>query len=114
MMERLHHHILGVYPSKEEALQVMSRLLELGLGYEQLNLIEPGEVPVGAPTECRAHQLLTNVDISDIDLNAERAFSDIVKKALINGQVVIAGHTTTEQQTARAQSVINRSMQSGR
>lgn len=92
----------------------MSRLLELGLDNEQLNLIEPGEVPVGAPTEVRAHQPLTNIDLSDVDLNEERAFSDIVKKALINGQVVIAGHTTTEQQAVRAQSVINQSMQRDR
>lgn len=110
-MEKLHHHILGIYPSREEAQQAMTRLLELGLDNEQLNLIEPGDVPVGAPTEWRAHQLLTNIDLSDIDLNAERAFSDIVKKALIKGQAVIAGHTTTEQQTARAQSVINQTMQ---
>lgn len=112
-MEKLHYHILGVYPSMDEARQALSQLLELGLDREQLNLIEPGQVPVGAPSELRAHQLLTNIDLSGIDLDAERAFSDIVKKALIDGQVVIAGHTTTEEQTRLAQGVINHSMHRG-
>lgn len=109
-MEELHHHILGVYSSRNEAHQAMFRLLGLGLEKEQLNLIEPGQVPVGAPSEVRAHRLLTNIHLEDIDLDAERAFSDIVKKALINGQVVLTGHTTTKEQTARAQAVINHSM----
>jgi len=110
-MTNLHHHILGVYPSRDEAQQAMSQLLELGLDSEQLNLIEPGDVPVGAPSRLRADQLVTNMDIANLDLDGERIFSDIVKKALLEGQVVLAGHTTTEEQTTRAQGIINRSMQ---
>lgn len=110
-MTNLHHHILGVFPSRNEAQEALSQLLELGLDPEQLNLIEPGDVPVGAPTRLNADQLVTNMDISELDLDGERMFSDIVKKALLEGQVVLAGHTTTEEQTARAQNIINQSMQ---
>lgn len=111
MMTNLHHHILGVFPSRLEAQQALSQLLELGLDPEQLNLIEPGDVPVGPPARLRADQLVTNMDIANLDLDGERIFSDIVKKALLEGQVVLAGHTTTEEQTARAQGIINQSMQ---
>lgn len=110
-MENLHHHILGVYPSREAAQQALSQLLELGLDEEQLNLIGPGEVPVGEPTRLRADALVTNMELGQVDLDGDRVFSDIVKQALLEGQVVLAGHTTTEQQTACAQGVINRTMQ---
>lgn len=110
MTTDLHHHILGVYSSREAAQQAMSRLLELGLDREQLNLIEPGDVPVGVPVRLKADALVTNMDIARLDLDAERMFSDIVKKALLEGQVVLAGHTTTAEQTERAQEVLNQSM----
>ena len=109
-MENLHHHILGVYPSLEDAQQALSQLLELGLEQEQLNLIEPGEVPVGAPIRLRADALVTNMELGRVDLDGDRVFSDIVKQALLEGQVVLAGHTTTEEQTACAQGVINQTM----
>lgn len=109
-MDNLHHHILGVYPTRDAAQQALSRLLELGLNREQLNLIEPGEVPVGEPTRLDASALVTNMDLNRVDLDGERVFSDIVKQALREGQVVIAGHTTTEEQTAWAQGVLNQSM----
>jgi len=109
-MTNLHHHILGVYPSLEEAQQTLSQLLDLGLDQEQLNIIEPGDVPVGPPAKLNAGQLLTNMDIASLDLDGERMFSDIVKKALLEGQVVLAGHTTTEEQTERAQGIINQTM----
>jgi hypothetical protein len=110
MTTDLHHHILGVYSSREAAQQAMSRLLELGLDREQLNLIEPGDVPVGEPVRLDARALVTNMNLNGVDLNGERVFSDIVKQALLEGQVVVAGHTTTEAQTARAQEVLNQSM----
>ena len=110
-MENLHHHILGVYPSLEAAQQALSQLLALGLEQEQLNLIEPGEVPVGEPIRLRADALVTNMEMGRVDLDGDRVFSDIVKQALLEGQVVLAGHTTTEEQTASAQGVINRTMQ---
>ena len=108
-MENLHHHILGIYDTKEEAQQTMSRLMELGLSGFQLNLIEPGSVPVGAPTNPDA-QVLSNLQLSHTDLEKEHAFADIMKQALLNGQVVLMGHTTDEEQTALAQGVINGSM----
>jgi hypothetical protein len=111
MMTNLHHHILGVFPSRHEAQQALSQLLAMGLDAEQLNLIEPGDVPVGSPARLTADQLVTNMDIANLDLDGERIFSDIVKKALHEGQVVLAGHTTTEEQTERAQGIINQSMQ---
>lgn len=109
-MENLHHHILGIYSSKHEAEQTRQQLLQLGLNDEQLNLIEPGDVPVGAPSKLRAGELLTNIDIPHADLEQNRVFSDLIKKALIEGRIVLLGHTTTEEQTERAQGVLNSSM----
>jgi hypothetical protein len=111
MMGELHHHILGVYPSLEAATNAYSQLMELGLDAEQLNLIEPGDVPVGSPVRLSQKTLLTNMEIASLDLDGERVFSDLVKKALLEGQVVLAGHTTNEEQTNRAQDIINRIMQ---
>jgi hypothetical protein len=106
MMENLHHHILGIYSSREEAQQTMSRLMELGLSGAQLNLIEPGDVPVGVPSQ-PVRAILSNVEMLHADLEREHGFADIMKQALLNGQVVLMGHTTTEEQTTRAQGVIN-------
>jgi len=111
MMKNLHHHILGVYPSLEEAIKAHSQLIELGLDRQQLNLIEPGDVPVGPPVRLSPETLLTNMDVASLDLDDERMYSDVIKKALLEGQVVLAGHTTDEEQTNRAQGIINRSMQ---
>ncbi|HEU4708227.1 MAG TPA: hypothetical protein VFS17_02850 [Methylophilaceae bacterium] len=105
-MEDLHHHILGIYDSKAEAQQTMSRLMELGLSGTQLNLIEPGSVPVGLPSVDAP--VLTNLRRADLD--HVRAFADLMKQALLSGQVVLMGHTTNQEQTTLAQGVINGSL----
>ncbi|HZV97920.1 MAG TPA: hypothetical protein VFF74_02920 [Methylophilaceae bacterium] len=68
-MAEYQHHILGIYAARPEAEVTRQRLLQAGMTPDKLNIIAPGDVPIGKDTTPKSGEVLGDV-VADAAIGA--------------------------------------------